>query len=116
VPRGRPDEGKNSQGPHYQRDRARANRQFLNEYLIAHPCNICGFSDIRALQFHHRNPREKLFSVSQYGTRGREALQKEIAKCEVVCANCHSILHNKDKMEAIERHRARKRKEALDAL
>lgn len=58
-------------------------------------CGRCGFDNPVALQFHHTDPSTKDITVAQAITNGwsRERLKKEIAKCEVVCANCHAIEH-----------------------
>ncbi len=58
-------------------------------------CERCGFSDYRALQFHHKNPAEKYMAVTSMVSRavGRNRILSEIAKCEVLCANCHQIHH-----------------------
>lgn len=58
-------------------------------------CQRCGFQDIRALEFHHRDPSQKSFGVSQAIARGlaKQRILDEIAKCEVICANCHAIEH-----------------------
>lgn len=61
---------------------------FLIDFLREHPCVDCGESDPVVLEFDHL--RDKSFSVSQ-GFRDRrwQSVLDEIAKCEVVCANCH---------------------------
>lgn len=52
-------------------------------------CIRCGYSkSIRALSFHHRDPKEKLFSVSEHGKSLKKCLE-EIKKCDLICANCH---------------------------
>ena len=56
-------------------------------------CAKCGFSDIRALDWHHLNPDEKVNSISEM-IRDRvcmDKLQVELDKCELICANCHRI-------------------------
>ena len=48
-----------------------------------------------ALDFHHRDPTKKKFLVSeQLRMGGKERILNEISKCEVVCANCHRIIHS----------------------
>jgi len=61
---------------------------FLIEYFASHPCVDCGESDPVVLEFDHLE--EKSFNIAK-GLRDRswEALVTEIAKCDVVCANCH---------------------------
>lgn len=62
--------------------------EFLMEFFGSHPCVDCGESDPLVLEFDHL--RDKEFNVSQgLFTRGWKSLISEIAKCEVVCANCH---------------------------
>lgn len=54
-------------------------------------CIDCGYdADARALDFDHRDPRLKKFSVAKrYGNVSDDTLLSEIAKCDVRCANCH---------------------------
>ena len=49
----------------------------------------CGEPDIVVLEFDHQ--RDKLLDVSTLSREGYslDKLKQEIAKCEVVCANCH---------------------------
>jgi len=52
-------------------------------------CECCGKSPHpRALHFHHREPEQKEFRVSKLSA-GRERFESEIAKCDLICANCH---------------------------
>jgi len=58
-------------------------------------CAHCGNSDFRVLVFHHRNPAEKdmnLGDMIRIGC-GRESILAEIGKCEVLCSNCHLVVH-----------------------
>jgi hypothetical protein len=58
-------------------------------------CSICGYNkNTAALQFHHLNPKEKDFEISSNMCRKWKTIEQEIAKCIVVCANCHIELHN----------------------
>jgi hypothetical protein len=61
---------------------------YLVAYLREHPCADCGETDPVVLEFDHL--RDKKFGVAQ-GLRDRkwQSVLDEMAKCEVVCANCH---------------------------
>lgn len=70
---------------------------FLTNVKIQFGCCACGCSDYWALEFHHVHPEEKLFNVSMFLIEGTweqriERLLKEIAKCEIMCANCHKFM------------------------
>jgi len=61
-------------------------------------CEKCGYNKcIEALQFHHRNPEEKSFGLSQSGnTRSWQEYLNEVMKCDLLCANCHAEEHYLD--------------------
>jgi hypothetical protein len=62
--------------------------RFLIEYFRSHPCTDCGESDPVVLEFDHL--RDKAFDIGGHLVNvGWQKLLAEIAKCEVVCANCH---------------------------
>lgn len=42
------------------------------------------------MDFDHRNRDDKVSEISNF-TAGWDALKEEIAKCDLVCANCHRI-------------------------
>jgi hypothetical protein len=91
-------------------NRARKNRFEIRENVkqqLGGKCFRCGYNKcLAALQFHHRDPKDKLFEVTNY-LWGRaqgftdEDLQKEILKCDLLCANCHAELHYPDYVEKI---------------
>lgn len=59
-------------------------------------CQKCGYNECQAaLDFHHRNPEEKEFSIcKRYGYRIlSERIKKELDKCDLLCANCHREEH-----------------------
>ncbi len=64
-------------------------RKFLFQYKKEHPCVDCGESDPIVLEFDHI--KEKADGLASMATRALmlSRLLEEIAKCEVVCANCH---------------------------
>jgi hypothetical protein len=66
-----------------------AQREWIRSYLELHPCADCGESDARCLDFDHVRGK-KVCAISQMiGNYSWESIEREIAKCEVRCANCH---------------------------
>lgn len=55
-------------------------------------CVLCGYDRFAgALEFHHLEPSEKHFELSQRGvTRSLEAARAEARKCALLCSNCHA--------------------------
>lgn len=66
-------------------------RHWLDSVKIASGCIVCGvWGPPEVLQFDHVRG-EKRFGVGSSWNQGRKALEEEIAKCEIVCSNCHAI-------------------------
>jgi len=61
------------------------------ELLSNAACLDCGLRDVAVLEFDHRAPQDKRETVSTLVHRAHawSSILKEIAKCDVVCANCH---------------------------
>lgn len=58
------------------------------------PCAHCGGTfHPAAMEFHHLDPTQKLNNIATMVGTGRsmKSLQEEIAKCVLICANCHRI-------------------------
>jgi len=66
---------------------------FLKELLVRSVCMDCGYSNWIALEFDHREPEKKHKDVTEMVSRGYslDSLKSEIAKCDIVCSNCHTI-------------------------
>lgn len=60
--------------------------------ILGGRCSRCGYDRcLGALQFHHVNRDEKSFGISKSGfTRAWCAIEKELKKCILLCANCHA--------------------------
>jgi hypothetical protein len=54
-------------------------------------CQRCGYDRcVYALQFHHRDPDTKEFSIASATKWTWAHLKEELDKCDLLCANCHA--------------------------
>ena len=57
-------------------------------------CSKCGYNEYReALEFHHTEPSNKMFNIADAHKHSAASLLVEMAKCEILCCNCHQIHH-----------------------
>ena len=57
-------------------------------------CQICLYDKcINALEFHHRDPSEKEFTIAELKNSSFNKLKNELDKCLLVCSNCHREIH-----------------------
>lgn len=78
----------------WKHDRHTEGREFINEYKMSRGCEFCGYKKHpQALCFDHIDPKtkHKKYSSKQLTRWGHDALMEELAKCRVLCMNCHSI-------------------------
>jgi hypothetical protein len=60
-------------------------------------CAHCNYSKCpAALHVHHLDPSKKEFSIGASRCRKWEAVQGELDKCVLLCANCHAEAHYKE--------------------
>jgi 5-methylcytosine-specific restriction endonuclease McrA len=65
-------------------------------------CVKCGYNkSLSALQFHHTNPLEKDFGIGDNINRPWDSIKNELDKCILLCGNCHSEEHSKQKDEKL---------------
>lgn len=69
------------------------NRIKYVELLKNSCCVRCGFDNIVALEFDHKDEVNKINGIGKMVSAGYswETILEEIKKCELVCANCHRI-------------------------
>jgi hypothetical protein len=68
-----------------------ARREAASAYKLEKGCERCGYKEFAcALDFDHLDPAQKSFDISARIDFGSPALvEAEMAKCRVLCANCH---------------------------
>ena len=67
-------------------------REFILSIKAKTPCADCGqIFHHYAMDFDHLPQYEKSFEISNALNVSRERLVAELAKCELVCANCHRV-------------------------
>ncbi|WP_432793703.1 hypothetical protein [Rhodococcus ruber] len=77
------------------RKRYEARLEFVRSYKLERGCADCGYrGHPAALEFDHLPQFEKKYTISQILAKlsvPHDELVAEMAKCDVVCANCHRV-------------------------
>ena len=84
-----------------ERDKYQSKQLELNEFKHNHPCVKCGCSKYYLIDFHHLNPAEKDFTISDNSHAKIETLMREIDKCVPLCANCHREFHHLEREQGM---------------
>lgn len=86
--------------------RHRQEKRAFVEQSKCKPCERCGLSfPAVCMDLHHRDPSTKLFGVASGLIQHSYAeLSAEIAKCAILCACCHRLIH-----EDLKQHGAAKK-------
>lgn len=70
------------------------NKVFVENIKRVSKCAVCGNPDHRVLQFHHINDnKDNTIAKMISNACSLDKVQAEIDKCDILCANCHSIVH-----------------------
>ena len=81
----------------YCRERRAKTVQWIQEQK-QRGCLLCGETTIACLDFHHRDPKTKSFCIGlESGAVSLKRVIREVAKCDILCANCHRKLHAAEK-------------------
>lgn len=63
--------------------------------MLGGKCSICGYKKcVDALEFHHRDPKQKKFKLGSGNTMSWKEYKEEAKKCILVCSNCHKEIHS----------------------
>ncbi len=78
--------------------RRKSIRKMLWQYKCTQQCIVCGENDPIVLDFDHLDRADKKDEICDMVKAGTswENILKEIAKCQVLCANCHRRKTAKD--------------------
>jgi hypothetical protein len=61
-------------------------------------CQSCGLeltdNNYCVFDFHHEYPQEKEYMWSKLRLLSDSRIQEELAKCKLLCANCHRMAHH----------------------
>lgn len=70
-------------------------KDWFEDYSQTMKCSHCPETHVACLDFHHIIPSTKRASVRDMmrGHHSFESLMEEVAKCEILCSNCHRKLH-----------------------
>jgi hypothetical protein len=85
-------EGQKEKNLQRQQVKRNAARQYIRSVKEGQPCADCGIVyPPYVLQFDHIGS-DKSFTITEFATTtiDLEKIKAEIAKCEIVCANCHA--------------------------
>lgn len=69
--------------------RIRTIRQYLYDLTYASGCIDCGENNPVVLEFDHRCDKIKNISILVHAGQSLTSIKKEVAKCDIRCANCH---------------------------
>lgn len=79
----------------YVKDKYQERKQKVNEIKSQCECQKCGETRTYVLDFHHIDPSIKDMSIARMTSNNNhmDKIEEEIAKCIVLCANCHREFH-----------------------
>lgn len=79
----------------YTINRGKVTRAWYLEYKDKLKCKECGENHPAVLDFHHRDPNEKVMSIGNIIGRkwSIDKILNEMNKCDILCSNCHRKLH-----------------------
>ena len=72
----------------------KAQQQKVRDLKEASPCADCGHSfPYYVMDYHHRDAADKEFKLSRAlsNTMAWSRILAEVAKCDLLCANCHRV-------------------------
>lgn len=80
----------------HQKTILRRNMKLQAIKMLGGKCSICGYNKcVDALEFYHKNPKEKEFKLGSGNTMSWEEYKNELKKCILVCSNCHKEIHSR---------------------
>ena len=75
------------------REKIRYDSKQLDLLAYKRQCVHCGVNKPYLLEFHHRDPSAKEFTIAHWRKHSRDDLLTEIQECDTLCKNCHAEFH-----------------------
>jgi len=75
---------------------------FIKKYKEHYGCRVCG--SMNNLVFHHIEPERKTMNPPSMAGSSIGAILREIEKCHILCASCHSQVHTIINKRAVTSH------------
>jgi len=67
---------------------------WLTEYKVSRGCSRCPENHVATIDYHHENgEKDQCLAYASRLQWSQERLEREVAKCIVLCSNCHRKLH-----------------------
>jgi len=86
--------------------RGSKSKKYFLQFLKIDGCEICGYNKcLSSLDFHHINSENKKYKIAELLADEKSLfelkhiIEDEINKCQVVCKNCHKIIHSQEFFE-----------------
>lgn len=77
-----------------EQNRRGADRKLETVIALGGCCSVCGYNkNLAGLCFHHLNDKEFGLDFRAFANRSSDAIKKELAKCRLLCHNCHHEEH-----------------------
>lgn len=78
-----------------EKERRKEMAEWFADFKSTLSCTRCPEKHIATLDFHHLDPTEKEAGITKlvHGKSSKERILSEMAKCIVLCSNCHRKLH-----------------------
>lgn len=90
----------------YMREYVKRRYKILKAKAVAYKggkCIKCGYDRcLAAMAFHHRDPKSKELDWGLLRKRSWMFIITELDKCDLLCHNCHSEIHNQNEREILE--------------
>lgn len=86
----------------FQRVSRAEKRKRATDAKVESGCADCGERHLACLEFHHLDPSKKELEVMKFVDQNAawETIEAEMAKCIVLCCNCHRIRHYNEREAA----------------
>lgn len=85
------------------KERLQQERQSIKKQLIEYKGSVCSHCktqyDLSIMCFHHLKDKIFTLDISNLLKYNKETLFNEVDKCELLCHNCHAIVHEKQSNE-----------------